>query len=367
VRDRSTWLLLGLLAAVAVVLILAQNGTQQDSPEHSSKSDGPNGTSALVLYAAALGHPTRTIDFSFGLPDPPATLFVFNPSAHFSASDTSTLVNWVQGGGTLVYADDRLDTRLAVAFDLHKSRAVPANGRAATPALAGVNFITDNSFAEPLIPTANQAVLVAFSEDRALAVEEKIGQGRVIALAVPEVLCNSYLETADNGRFAADLVNLSPGPVAFDEYHHGDLAGAAGDWTKQPLGVALTWAAIAIFFGLLLRGRAFGPRLPPAGAGSRSAAEYAAAVGHLLRQAGGRALALKVVSEATRRALAHQLGLGGGVPLKQLDEVLARRAPAVAEQYANAAAEAERAGRSEPALLAAARRLHDLAYPMARK
>ena len=74
-RDRSTWLLLGLLAAVAVVLILAQNGTQQDSPEHSSKSDGPNGTSALVLYAAALSHPTRTIDFSFGLPDPPATLF----------------------------------------------------------------------------------------------------------------------------------------------------------------------------------------------------------------------------------------------------------------------------------------------------
>jgi hypothetical protein len=118
---------------------------------------------------------------------------------------------------------------------------------------------------------------------------------------------------------------------------------------------------------LLLRGRAFGPRLPPAGAGVRSAAEYAAAVGSLLHQAGGRALALKVVADATRRALAHQVGLGGGVPLDRLDEVLARRAPALAEQYTTAAAEAERAGRSESTLLAAARRLHDLAYPMARK
>ena len=187
------------------------------------------------------------------------------------------------------------------------------------------------------------------------------------SVAVPEVVCNGWLETADNGRFAADLVSLSPGPVAFDEYHHGDLAGAGGDWTRQPLGLALVWAAVAIFLGLLLRGRAFGPRLPPAGAGARSAAEYAAAVGHLLRQAGGRGLALKVVSDATRRALAHQLGLGSDVPLARLDEVLARRAPAIAEEYTAAAAEAERGGRSESALLAAARRLHDLAYPMARK
>ena len=365
-RDRSGWLLLGALAAIAVVLILAQNGTQQDSPEHSSKSDGPNGASALVQYAAALGHPTRTVDFSFGLPDPPATLFVFDPTVRYTASDTTTLVNWIQAGGTLVYADDRLDTRLALALDLHRTRNVPATGGATTPVLAGVNRITDNSYAEPYLPTPNQAVLVAFSAGQALVIEEKIGQGRVIALAAPEVLCNGYLETADNGRFAADLINLTPGPVAFDEYHHGDVAGVGGDWTKQPLGIAIVWAALAIFVGLLVRGRAFGPRLPAAGAGARSAAEYAAAVGHLLRQAGGRALALKVVSDATRRALAHQLGLGSDVPLTRLDEVLVRRAPAIAEKYAGAAAEAERAGRSESALLAAARRLHDLAYPMAR-
>ena len=65
------------------------------------------------------------------------------------------------------------------------------------------------------------------------------------------------------------------------------------------------------------------------------------AVGHLLRQAGGRGLALKVVTEATRRSLAARLGLGKDLPLARLDEVLARRAPDVAEEYREAAAQAQ--------------------------
>jgi len=53
--------------------------------------------------------------------------------------------------------------------------------------------------------------------------------------------------------------------------------------------------------------------------------------------------------------------------LARLDEVMARRAPEVAESYREAQAEAAAGGRSEQALLAAARRLHDLAYPLARR
>ncbi|MDQ6918493.1 MAG: hypothetical protein M3Z98_03935, partial [Candidatus Dormibacteraeota bacterium] len=111
----------------------------------------------------------------------------------------------------------------------------------------------------------------------------------------------------------------------------------------------------------------FGPRILPGTRGGRSAAEYAAAVGHLLRQSGGRGLALKVVTDATRRSLAARVGLGRDLPRAQLDDILARRAPEVAEAYQSAVAQAQAAVESEPALLAAARRLHDLAYPMARR
>jgi Domain of unknown function (DUF4350) len=365
-RGRSSWLVLAAIVAVASALLLAQSGSGQDSPEHSSFSDGPNGTSALSQYATSLGHPVHNVDFSFGLPDLPAMLFVFNPSA-YSAAETAALDSWVRSGGTLIYADDGLDTRLALAFDLHRTNGVPAEGTSATPALPGVNRLTDDSVAEPFRATADQAVLVRYAAGGALAIEEKLGQGRVIALAAPEFICNGWLETADNGRFAADLISMTPGVVAFDEFHHGAAGAGGGDWTTQPLGFGLIWAALAIFAGLLLRGRAFGPRIHIGRSGGRSAAEYAVAVGHLLRQAGGRALVLKVVTDATRRSLAARLGLGRDLPLNRLDEVLARRAPDVAESYRDAAAEASAVGDSEPALLAAARRLHDLAYPMARR
>lgn len=365
-RGRGGWIVLAVLFAIASALILAQTGSNQDSPEHSSNSDGPNGTSALSQYAAALGHPVRRVEFGFTLPDPPATVFVFNPDP-FSAAETKALDSWVRAGGTLIYADDRLDTRLALAFDLHRTNPVPAEGTAATPALPGVSRVTDDSITEPYRATADQAVLIRYAAGGALAIEEKLGQGRVIALAAPEFLCNGWLEVADNGRLAADLISMTPGVVAFDEFHHGASGAGGGDWSSQPIGFGLIWAALAIFIGLLLRGRAFGPRLLPGTGGGRSAAEYAVAVGHLLRQAGGRGLVLKVVTDATRRSLAARLGLGRDLPLTHLDEVLARRAPDVAEQYRGAAAEAQAAVGSEPALLAAARRLHDLAYPMARK
>jgi hypothetical protein len=358
---------LAVIAGIASALVLAQNGTGQDSPEHSSTSDGPNGTSALSQYAAALGHPVHNVELGFNLPSPPATLFVFNPSA-YSAAETSTLDGWVRSGGTLIYAADKLDTRLALALSLHVGGPVPADGIVSTPALPGVSRVTDDSLAEPYRTTPDQDILIRTAQGAALAIEEKLGQGRVIALAVPELLCNGWLETADNGRLAADLITMTPGTIAFDEFHHGAAGAGGGDWTTQPLGYGLIWAVIAIFLGLLLRGRAFGPRLLLPGTGrGRSAAEYAVAVGHLLRQAGGRGLVLKVVTDATRRSLANRLGLGRDLPLDKLDEVLARRAPDVAEHYRAAVAEAQSAGGSEPALLAAARRLHDLAYPMARR
>jgi hypothetical protein len=367
VKGSPGWLLLLLLLAVASVLILVQNGSQQDSPLHSSLSDGPNGTSALSQYAATLGHPVQTVGLNFALPTPPATLFVFNPS-QVTAADTTELDRWVRAGGTLVYADDSLNSRLALAFDLHRGNPVAATGTPATPAFAGVRRLTGGSYAAPYRATPAQAVLFRSGGGAALVLEETLNEGRVIAIAAPEVLCNGWLEFADNGRFAADLLSLTPGPVVFDEYHHGlGAAGAGGDWTGGPLGIGLLWAVLAIFLGLLLRGRAFGPRIRLSRPFGRSAAEYAGAVGHLLHQAGGRGVVLRVLSEATRRSLAARLGLAGDVPLARLDEVMARRAPEVAESYREAQAEAAAGGRSEQALLAAARRLHDLAYPLARR
>ena len=380
-RGKSGWVLLLGLVLLAVTLLLVQAGNSADSPSHSSNSDGRNGTSALRQFSSALGgHLTSQLDASFTLPTPPATLFVFDPTYAFTAGETTTLVDWVKSGGTLVYGADELDVRLALAFDIHLGQTpVPATGRPVIPAFQGVRTVTDESYARAINPTPAQATLFAFRPGQALVIEQAVGQGRLLAISAPEILCNGWLEKADNGRFAADLIGMTPGPVVFDEFHHGEnppgagSAGgplgrnprAAGDITRQPLGIAMIWAALAIFAGLLLRGRAFGPRIAVGSGRGRSAAEYVAAVGNLLHRSGGRALALQVLADATQRALAARLGFGGSTSAGRLDEMLERREPELAARYAEAIAVAGRATASEAALLDAARRLHDLAYPMA--
>ncbi|MDQ6692558.1 MAG: hypothetical protein M3Z13_07305, partial [Candidatus Dormibacteraeota bacterium] len=285
--------------------------------------------------------------------------------------ETASLKTWLEKGGVLVYADDRLDPQLAVALDLHKTQ-VPAStdARAATPALVGVAMVTTNSFGPQFAATADQAVLLRGVVGRESVIEEKVGQGRVIALATPELLCNGWLQVADNAILAADLESISAGPVLFDEFHHsfaGHDPAARGDWTRGPLGLGLVWGTLAVFLALLLRGRAFGPRLALGPEGPRSTAEYAVAVGHLLRLARGRQLALQLMAEATRRRLAARVGIGGEPTTTRLLEALERRAPNLGREFAAAQADAAGVPKSETALLRIARRLHDLAYPHAGK
>ena len=56
-RLRGSWLVLAGLIGVAAVLLAITQAGPADSPEHSSSSDGRNGTSALKQFATALGRP----------------------------------------------------------------------------------------------------------------------------------------------------------------------------------------------------------------------------------------------------------------------------------------------------------------------
>jgi hypothetical protein len=201
-----------------------------------------------------------------------------------------------------------------------------------------------------------------------LGLKETVGGGQLVALSDPLVLCNGYLQQADNGRFAADLLAMTPpgGRVLFDEFHHGAAASQAPEtaWMTTPWGIALLAVVAIVFIGLALRGRAFGPRIPLRARADRSTAEYASAVGSLLHRTGARRLTLETLLAATRRAVAEQVGLGADTPSDQLNTTLAQRAPAAAAELARAERELGTATLSEAALLALANRLHDLAYPL---
>ena len=70
-RSRSPWLVLALLIGVGAVLVAFTQAGPADSPEHSSTSDGRNGTSALRQFAESLGRPSGAVEGEFRLPDRP--------------------------------------------------------------------------------------------------------------------------------------------------------------------------------------------------------------------------------------------------------------------------------------------------------
>ncbi len=368
---RRRWIGFGLLILVIAVLVALRGTASNDSPDHSSSSDGSNGTSALRYFAQALGHQAALVEGDYSLPSSHALLFVFSPSDGFgySLQQAQQLQNWISGGNVVVYAAESGDPDLDSQFGLRRIPAgVNASARAAAPVFGGVTRLSGADTSSLFTPASAQVPLFRNPSGDVLAVREAVGSGVLIALTDPTVLCNGYLGLADNGRFAADLLAMTPsgGAVLFDEYHHGAVTGGASPsiaWLATPWGAALALTVLVIFSGLALRGRAFGPTVALDTITDRSSAEYAAAVGSLLHRTGARSVTLDTLFTSTRRALAERVGISTQTPPDRLNEALIQRAPEAGRELASIGATLARPISSEAEVLAAARRLHALAYP----
>ena len=368
--SRRRWMLLGAVGVLIAIVVVLRGTAGSDSPDHSSASDAGNGTSALRLFAESLGHATGSVEGDYSLPSSPALMFIFKPSTGFSNAESQQLDTWLRAGNVAVYATEERDPQLDSQFGLHLSTGtVDAPAHAAAPIFGGVASLSGASSALAFKPSATHVPLLRNAHGDVLALRTAVGSGQLIAMTDPLVLCNGYLRLADNGRFAADLIALTPngGRVLFDEFHHGQIAGnapTATAWVLTPWGAALALAVIVIVAGLALRGRAFGPPIPLRASADRSSAEYAAAVGSLLHRTGARRVTLETLLSATRRTVAERVGLGSDTPSAQLLETIAQRSPAAAAELSRAEAELPSAVTSEAAVLDMARRLHDLAYPL---
>lgn len=364
------WIVAGaiaLLVAVAAYVLQPRN----DSPEHSSNSDAANGASAALLFAEAMGHPTDQLTGGFTPPDSFSIMFVFSPTSPYTADEADSLREWVRArGGLLVYAAEQGDPELDRAFGVTRLQlAVQGAPYTALPAVAGVTNVSGGDSVLALEPAPSQVPILRTAGGWVAAYVERIGIGSVVVLADPLVLCNGYLEKTDNGRLLADLLgSASTAPVTFDEYHHGLTAGdfAPQAWLSTPWGAALLWLLVAVFFGLMLRGRRFGPLVKRAPEAARSDVEWSKAVGQLLRRSSARAVTLGLLASATERAVAGRTGLPLQ-PRERFWQALWVRAPEVAKELADVETTLSTSSASERDVLTAARKLHDIAHPGARR
>lgn len=360
-------------AAVAIAVAIAAYALQprNDSPEHSSNSDAANGTSAALLFAEAMGHPTDQLTGGFNPPAPFSIMFVFTPTSPYTADEADSLRDWVRArGGVLVYASEEGDPELDRAFGVTRLQVeVQGSPYAGLPAVAGVKNVSGGDAVTPFDTSATQVPILRSAGGLTAGYMERVGAGSVVVLADPLVLCNGYLEKSDNGRLLADLIGKdSAAPVTFDEFHHGltvsDFAPQA--WLTTPWGAALLWLLVAVFFGLMLRGRRFGPLVHRAPEIARSDVEWSRAVGQLLRRSSARAVTLGLLANATERAVAGHTGLPLQ-PRERFWNALWVRAPETAERLAQVENTLASSSASERDLLNAARRLHEIAHPAQRR
>ena len=362
------WVVVTLIAiAIAAVAYYVQ--PHQDSPEHSSASDAANGASAARLFAQALGHTTNQMVGTFAPPPNDGLMFVFTPTSPFTTEEANRTAGWVYSGGVLVYATEQGDAELDRALGVTRLNGIaPSATQIANPVLQGVTQVAGADFTAPLDPAAAQVPILRSAGGAALGYLQKFGSGRVVVLADPLVLCNGYLEKKDNGRLLADILGLvgTNASVAFDEYHHGlvlsDLAPQA--WVLTPWGAALLWLLVAGFFGLLLRGRGFGPIIPRPAETARADVEWAVAVGELLRRSAARSVTLGVLATASERAVASRTGLPLQ-PRERFWNALWVRAPELAAQLDRAERDLYTSTGGDAELLKAAQLLHQVAYPIA--
>ena len=365
------WVIAGAIAVViAVAALLLQ--PKQDSPEHSTDSDAANGASAALLFSQAMGHPTDQITGSFGTPAERSVMFVFTPTSPYTADEADLIHQWVlASGGILIYASEQADPELDRAFGVKRLGGfVSGVEYQGTPVVDGVIRVAGGDGVMPLDPSPNQVPILRSPDGFVTGFVQRIGLGKLVVLADPLVICNGYLERVDNGRFLADLLSVggADAHVAFDEYHHGltvsDFAPQA--WVSTPWGAALLWLLVAVFFGLVLRGRRFGPIIERQAEVARSDAEWSVAVGQLLRRSSARGVTLGLLAGATERAVAARTGLPLQ-PRERFWNALWVRAPEVAAELAQIETALYSSASTERDLLNAAGRLHAIAHPRPKK
>jgi hypothetical protein len=296
-------------------------------------------------------------------------MFVVSPTSPFSSEEADRVRLWVRNGGILIYASEQGDTELDRALGVSRPGGeIVVNSEVANEVVPGVTTVAGAGLVAPLNPSAEQVPFLR-ADGYAVGYLERMAAGAVVVLADPLVMCNGYLDKQDNGRLLADVLGLAgPGaPVLFDEYHHGlilsDFTPQA--WLLTPWGAGLLWLLVAVFVGLVLRGRAFGPLVPRPAEMARTDVEWAVAVGQLLRRSSARSVTLGLLASATERAVATRTG----IPLQPRERfwnALWVRAPEIAADLAEVENYLHASGSTEADLLKMAQRLHRIAHPSPR-
>jgi Domain of unknown function (DUF4350) len=304
---------------------------------HSSDDDG-----ALALYnwASALGYNARRLEYrAFTLDEQDAALVILNPSERIDRAQSRAMLDWVERGGTLIFADDSsalfgpanalladLDVETTVySTTTTIARAAPAQPALDQPPLAAAPVNTDRK----LVMRTDDYVNLVGTPDAIVVAGIKRGSGYIYLSAAAYPFTNAGLRHEANAALALNMLRRVPagGRILFDEYHHGYFTPPSTTRLVfgSPWGWAAAYATLALALYLILSGRRFGRPVPlKEEVARRSSAEYVESMADLFQRGGKRAYILGRYHAAFKRKLAKPLGVNPQLADAEFARELAR-------------------------------------------
>jgi hypothetical protein len=314
------------LIALAALLVLGVLGgyvgwrqSETSTLPYAWTSTQPNGTRALALWLESMGYAVAPLEYQAFVPPADAdVLFVLGPLTTFTDQEVNAVARWVERGGTLVAGLDMngitaaekllahfdveqqiLNDRVSVAAIDQPLLAYPPVGEISAPTVWGLT-----------IDCPGMAVYARAYGVPVLASRAE-GKGQVWLTTLVGAFTNEHIGESGNARLVLNILAASPGAhrIVFDEVHHGralQQAQTLQGWLYgTPAGLAVLFAAAALFVYVLLGGRRFGRALPaPRAAARRAPEEYIVAMAKLFRRGGLRDATARHYHDRLKRVLA---------------------------------------------------------------
>lgn len=356
-------ILIGLF--LALVLFILYGPTSRSGPTVGEQtpttySSGNGGALALFSWVRAMGYTAERLEYrAFELDERDAALLMLNPSTFVDSEEAQHVLDWVEQGGTLIYAVDSsiafgppsmLLDALEVDLAVYSATQLLETAQPQQPVLDQPPFATAQVRAGRVLRPRTSDIVGLLGQDDALVVAGlRRGRGYIYLSSAIYPFTNAGLRADGNPELVMNMLRRVPpgGRVLFDEYHHGFVAppSPTSTATSTPWGWALTYAVLLTAAYLLLSGQRFGRPLPlREELLRRSSAEYVENMADLFQRAGKRVYILKHYREAFRRRLARPYGLNPQAADRELVRALANVHPA---DEAAAATLLERLGRQE--------------------
>lgn len=323
-------LFLGLVAFVILGPAQAPQEPLTSAPTTHSSAEG--GALALLRWTSDLGYDARRLQFqAFALNEQADALVILSPSQPIELAQAREVLDWVEAGGTLIFADDRtrlfspaneLLAELDVALERYEEGGDIEHATALQPALNMPPLREIAPQTQRVLSTERPDAAPLFGISDSVSGEQKgtvllglsHGAGYIYLSSASYPFTNEGLRDERHAALVLNLLRRVPegGRILFDEYHHGfyEPPSLLGTIVSNAWGWGLLYALGIGAVYLLLSGRRFGRPVPlREETRRRSSAEYIESMADLFQRGGKRSFVLRHYHDSLKRHLARPYGI----------------------------------------------------------